>query len=285
MEVKDVRRGFTLIELLVVIAIIAILAAILFPVFARARAKARQASCQSNLKQLALAMLIYCQDYDGKFPIATPSCVAGNGQDGLTAPWWMLIMPYVKNEQLFACPSYPHNVNNAGLCGGANCSQRLTSVDKAPISYGYSIAIGSHESWVTGPSQPWTACCGSRGGSEEELKYPAESFLLADSARANVGGGLWAGGAICAGSFTDGVCAPIVFSAYLNGCPQPGCPPSKTLQQRLDELGVSTDDVCRHNGGANIAFADGHVKWFRAENIKGKEAGGPIRFNGHELYD
>ncbi len=62
------RRGFTLIELLVVIAIIAILAAILFPVFARAREKARQASCLSNLKQLGLAMLMYVQDYDGVFP-------------------------------------------------------------------------------------------------------------------------------------------------------------------------------------------------------------------------
>lgn len=275
------RRGFTLIELLVVIAIIAILAAILFPVFARARSKARQASCQSNLKQLALGMLMYCQDYDGKFPISTPPCVAGDGNNGLTSPWWMLIMPYVKNEQLFACPSYAHNVNNTGGCGGGNCAQRVSSVANAPVSYGYSIAIGSHYARGAGI----TTCCGSRGGSEEDLKYPAESFLLADSARANIGGGLWAGGGICAGSFTDGICAPIVFSSYLSGCPQPGCPPTKTLAQRLQELGLSVDDVARHMGGANIAFADGHVKWFRGEAIKGTEAGGSIRFNGHELFD
>jgi prepilin-type N-terminal cleavage/methylation domain-containing protein len=87
------RRGFTLIELLVVIAIIAIVAAILFPVFARARAKARQASCQSNLKQIALGFLMYASDYDSKFPISTPPCVAGSGNNGLTAPWWMMIMP------------------------------------------------------------------------------------------------------------------------------------------------------------------------------------------------
>ncbi|MBC7289450.1 MAG: DUF1559 domain-containing protein, partial [Armatimonadetes bacterium] len=86
------RKGFTLIELLVVIAIIAILAAILFPVFARAREKARQASCMSNLKQLALAMLMYAQDYDENLPLS------------LTAPgdWWndtwkARISPYVKN--------------------------------------------------------------------------------------------------------------------------------------------------------------------------------------------
>ena len=73
------RRGFTLIELLVVIAIIAILAAILFPVFARAREKARQASCTSNLKQLTLGVIMYASDYDSKFPYCTPGCVAGTG--------------------------------------------------------------------------------------------------------------------------------------------------------------------------------------------------------------
>src|SRR5438270_674257 len=71
------RRGFTLIELLVVIAIIAILAAILFPVFAQAREKARQAACQSNLKQLGLAAMMYTQDYDGTYPIAQYSSPPG----------------------------------------------------------------------------------------------------------------------------------------------------------------------------------------------------------------
>ncbi|MGC9318161.1 MAG: DUF1559 domain-containing protein [Armatimonadota bacterium] len=86
------RKGFTLIELLVVIAIIAILAAILFPVFARAREKARQASCQSNMRQLGLAMQMYVQDYDERF---TGRIV-----------WNQRIQPYVKNHQLFECPSY-----------------------------------------------------------------------------------------------------------------------------------------------------------------------------------
>jgi prepilin-type N-terminal cleavage/methylation domain-containing protein/prepilin-type processing-associated H-X9-DG protein len=96
------RRGFTLIELLVVIAIIAILAAILFPVFARAREKARQASCQSNLKQLALAMLMYAQDYDETF---AGECSCGCPHVDYTC-WRDRMYPYVKNLQIFQCPSH-----------------------------------------------------------------------------------------------------------------------------------------------------------------------------------
>ena len=89
-------RGFTLIELLVVIAIIAILAAILFPVFARAREKARQASCASNVKQIMLAVQMYTQDYDEKL-IANFDTVQNTG--------YTLLTPYIKNTQLWACPS------------------------------------------------------------------------------------------------------------------------------------------------------------------------------------
>ena len=98
------RKGFTLIELLVVIAIIAILAAILFPVFARAREKARQASCQSNLKQIELGILMYAQDFDEKLPFVYQY----EPQPGATQLWWAqpdLIQPYTKNEQIFVCPS------------------------------------------------------------------------------------------------------------------------------------------------------------------------------------
>jgi len=97
------RRGFTLIELLVVIAIIAILAAILFPVFARAREKARQSSCLSNVKQIGLGCLMYVQDYDERFSISyNPS----------TSPrysWIQLIDPYIKNTQVWDCPSQTVN--------------------------------------------------------------------------------------------------------------------------------------------------------------------------------
>lgn len=96
------KHGFTLIELLVVIAIIAILAAILFPVFARAREKARQTSCLSNVKQLGLTLMMYIQDYDEMFPAAydysttTPT---------LSRFWYGQAEPYIKNSQIFDCPS------------------------------------------------------------------------------------------------------------------------------------------------------------------------------------
>lgn len=105
------RRGFTLIELLVVIAIIAILAAILFPVFARAREKARQNSCLSNVKQMTLGALMYVQDYDEIF---FPRCTGTWGQPGAVYWYWRstaepgLIEPYIKNQQVFTCPSEPN---------------------------------------------------------------------------------------------------------------------------------------------------------------------------------
>jgi prepilin-type N-terminal cleavage/methylation domain-containing protein/prepilin-type processing-associated H-X9-DG protein len=96
------RKGFTLIELLVVIAIIAILAAILFPVFARARAQARKTSCLSNLKQIGLAMTMYVTDCDGYLPYPSPKpSVEASGRWPLS----YIIYPYVKNQQIFRCPS------------------------------------------------------------------------------------------------------------------------------------------------------------------------------------
>ncbi|NCO34708.1 MAG: hypothetical protein AUJ92_03015 [Armatimonadetes bacterium CG2_30_59_28] len=110
------KRGFTLIELLVVIAIIAILAAILFPVFARAREKARTSSCQANLKQIGLSVLMYVQDYDERFPISGyqnqsgqtgVACMNGATEGGCANVWhWSeAIQAYLKNRQLMLCPS------------------------------------------------------------------------------------------------------------------------------------------------------------------------------------
>ncbi len=111
-------KGFTLIELLVVIAIIAILAAILFPVFARAREKARQASCLSNLKQAGLGLLMYAQDYDDRLP-GTYQKMGQAGNWPLIL-WAQLMQPYVKNTQLGICPSDDAGGGSWGISYGAN---------------------------------------------------------------------------------------------------------------------------------------------------------------------
>ena len=107
------RRDFTLIELLVVIAIIAILAAILFPVFARAREKARQTSCLSNIKQLGLGGQMYAQDYDETWNPA--------GEEGVlpNPVWSQMLLPYMKNEQIIVCPSLDKSGVFVKTCGAA----------------------------------------------------------------------------------------------------------------------------------------------------------------------
>ncbi len=121
---KNRSSAFTLIELLVVIAIIAILAAILFPVFARARENARRSSCQSNLKQIGLGVLQYVQDYDERMP--------SSKNDGIykDVPWHVMIQPYTKSYQLFACPSNPRNSLYV-----QNTPNAATNTPGVPISY------------------------------------------------------------------------------------------------------------------------------------------------------
>jgi len=162
------RRGFTLIELLVVIAIIAILAAILFPVFARAREKARQSSCQSNLKQLALAMLMYAQDYDERMPMRWVE----RGSDDIYIP--DLIYPYVKNAQLFECPS---------IAGSASLYLGDATRSSKPLSYGWLGGSPSH------PGNPCSICgrsCsanyhlfdGYRGVKMAVIEAPANQMMI-----------------------------------------------------------------------------------------------------------
>ncbi len=174
---KKRSRGFTLIELLVVIAIIAILAAILFPVFAKARAKARQATCQSNLKQIGLACGMYQQDYDGIYvPVAVwNSNYAGNGV------WWMMLVePYMKNLQLLLCPSYGCNYGGIGSWTGAGfCGDTpggTSTCDQPPRSRfvgGYGINWGRNDL-----NAAWQ---GPAGRKDDLVRAPGDTILVSES--------------------------------------------------------------------------------------------------------
>lgn len=139
---KTQLKGFTLIELLVVIAIIAILAAILFPVFARARENARRSSCQSNLKQIGLSILQYNQDFDEKMIPAQ--------NDGLykNVPWQVLVQPYAKSYQLFKCPS---NNSPSPLASTIGHTDVGVPADGVPVSY---MANGGNEPSDFGGQRP-----------------------------------------------------------------------------------------------------------------------------------
>jgi prepilin-type N-terminal cleavage/methylation domain-containing protein/prepilin-type processing-associated H-X9-DG protein len=147
------RKGFTLIELLVVIAIIAILASILFPVFARAREKARQTSCLANVKQLVLGANMYAQDYDESVPYATLDTNGSAAQDAGDMTWRSMLIPYVKNVQIYLCPSKKNP-------GGTVYNGDVADYDQYA---GYAMNV-SH--WIAGP--PTSPSGQSLGSAEDE---------------------------------------------------------------------------------------------------------------------
>ena len=201
------RRGFTLIELLVVIAIIAILAAILFPVFAKAREKARQSSCSSNLKQLGVGILSYAQDYDEKLPGSYIYWIAATN-----LAWWPdLLQPYCKNYQLVICPSYTSS--NYG-------SLRPPGLP-SPLYYGY----GANESGGQGTGNASMAT-GGNAPALAQIVNPVQTLLLYDSQNLDN------------------------WDATRLDCstPTPAAAPTCYVDKR-------------HNGGTNVVFSDGHVKW------------------------
>ncbi|MES2465532.1 MAG: DUF1559 domain-containing protein [Armatimonadota bacterium] len=165
--------AFTLIELLVVIAIIAILAAILFPVFAQARDKARQAACMSNTKQIALGIMQYTGDYDELLP------VIGDGAQ-CRGRWQYQIYPYVKNEQVFTCPSLPDNKWSAVTSVVSGCG---TATGNYSISgYGWNGALCYD--YRNNPTNKAI----SPGFSLADIKKPAETLIVGDVSFENKGG-------------------------------------------------------------------------------------------------
>jgi len=226
-------RAFTLIELLVVIAIIAILAAILFPVFAQAREKARQASCESNLKQVGTAWMMYLQDYDEKIgsannPIGWGDCATMPDRSQFGGWEGNLLVPYLKNYQVFKCSSTPgQSVNN----GCANMPYFLES-------YAYNYV--SSERWDC-------TAQASVGKSIAAIDRPADYMVFWDSTTA------WADCGYMGGC---GVWSQRDVPVYLakNGRP---------LVAGMQNSWVSTDNFSRevpHNNNMDVMFADGHVK-------------------------
>lgn len=204
------RHGFTLIELLVVIAIIAILAAILFPVFAKAREKARQASCLSNLKQWGTAAQMYAQDYDETLP---PAIAEGAPMTLVTV--FELLAPYVKSTQLVRCAADPAGAINYTIYGLGRYSYAPNlGQPQGPPSYAFTPAVFAYRlpAWAGGhPTMIAVATLGS-------IPYPAETVAFFDATSA--GNALIAAARHNDGSnvvFVDGHAKWYAKTAYLRG--------------------------------------------------------------------
>ncbi len=243
-SIKTARRGFTLIELLVVIAIIAILAAILFPVFAKARAKARQASDASNQKQIALGFIQYIQDYDEKFP---PMASATSAATPVLIPWGLdystgapatpvvqqgLLQPYIKANQLLQDPSGPRPGGTVTATAGNTINDYMYNDLLAGKSQAAASAVSSTVLTINGDGQDPRVSFGAAG--------------TAYTAPANTRLGLASGHSINDGSNT----IPAAFT--LNVAEVAGSGARDTMSETA---------ATRHSDGANVSYVDGHVKW------------------------
>jgi len=263
------RNAFTLIELLVVIAIIAILAAILFPVFAQAREKARAASCLSNIKQLTLGFIMYSQDYDETMPQwdwgANYSTSWGDAAtfspNNATTIWYYAIYPYVKNGQVYTCPSDPRKVkfnqNGWFVWTGTGPKGALRNLDNNVLSYGANEPLTN--------SYPGLA----------QMNAPADTMLVADMMSALSSWDCFDSGWR---SYNDATPAtdprrrfriPRVAWAKADSIPNyygDACSGSPAGSGNFPAAWDSTTYTL-HMNGENLGFADGHAKFLQAPRI------------------
>ena len=248
---KPVSSGFTLIELLVVIAIIAILAAILFPVFAQAREKARAISCVSNMKQIGLGLAMYTQDYDETLPSAFIRVDPINGGDVNVIPYDMQILPYIKNDQVFKCPSDSLASSPSNYWDGKYANPLRVR------SYGYVgqiVTIQANGQDANTGMSSW-----GQGVSLAAIDQPSDTIAIVESWAPNNGSG---GGDSVMGS---------PWGALFIGCDTYKLAGRKVPPQGdIDKLDLcpvqyNTTDPTKlpmrgHMDSGNYVFGDGHVK-------------------------
>jgi len=229
--------GFTLIELLVVIAIIAILAAILFPVFSRARENARRASCSSNMKQIALGVYQYIQDYDERYPLIVGGTggTPANSFGGAPYGWASELQPYLKSTQILQCPSEVNSPNSNADTDATFTDYYLNTLLNS--ASGTSVK-GVNSSILTNVSG--TVLMGEGGNS-------APGGTANGTARYNSNGcGHGESGATLDADACTTVGAPATLPDY-------------------SATGGELNGARRHLEGSNFAFADGHVKWLKGK--------------------
>jgi prepilin-type processing-associated H-X9-DG protein/prepilin-type N-terminal cleavage/methylation domain-containing protein len=234
-KVTSRAGGFTLIELLVVIAIISILAAILFPVFASAREKSRQAVCQSNLKQIGDAVLLYTQDYDEILPPASYNDPAAASPSTTPTAWMYLVDSYVKSGIAEAASGNPGQAVSVYSCP----DDGLTDVSNPPSpSHDYAANANIMPSWIT-PTGYTPAT--NPPTNVSKIHGPAQLVLMAEAS----------GGSRIFTTGEDDITVP-----------DPNAASDGSVF--LECQAVYLRGRIRHSGGSNYLFADGHVKWFLA---------------------
>lgn len=239
------RKGFTLIELLVVIAIIAILAAILFPVYASAREKARQTTCASNLKQLGSGVSQYVQDYDDTFPagVAAP----GNGCTG----WAGQLLPYVQSKVAYTCPDDTSLQNGSGVSFAMNSNMEVDTWSGS-LSYKQAIQL----SQLASPAKTINLF---------EIWHGGMSIAIGEKSSMGGNGSTSSGNAWIQLGYTSADYDTGVFGNIT---------PQTQFNVTWINDGYSTTGTHnfksatgRHSGGADYLFLDGHVKWLRPEQV------------------
>jgi len=254
------RKGFTLIELLVVIAIIAILAAILFPVFATARERARQASCLSNMKQITLAGLMYCDDYDGQWTWNVGSCSlppsanGGNRSGGQVDPSngrssgnhctvgaFFNVYPYLKSNQMTLCPSKPRG-------GGMGYTDGKGGSIEWACWGGY--GMNEHlKQQIFGNNDPNSAAY--------RLEAPVPTLAVWPNAAGTSFFAETSFGQYCA---TGATFANKDLGSSWFICPDAGCNGGLVASATCEGY-INWLFSARHNGGGNVGFMDGHAKF------------------------